>query len=655
MKFNVSKQTQKKNYFPGIVPCSTTLNFFEPVPVFVHECIPGSSFHVSMRNYVRTSVLNLPTYGDYKVLTKSVFVPFGDVYRPWDAFMSGTRYHGTTSFVPTKVPTLNPALVLDALVNSAGFSGTPNIGVISFYDTHDSYIQMTESELTPVSSAVSSYFKIGGSWVNSSGVTDAYGSRFRPQGKDFYLGKLAPDSFPTGTPELIVNKYTGMDVYISFSEQAKVIHRVLVALSIPLTNDSTLHSALPLLCYTKAVFDLFSPERTDSEAIPFESTSLYGIVYKCMGADAYTLTSQDIQDLFVMILDNTYYINNDFQSLFRRNIAMSQTESVSLRFVNSNGPSGSSTFSQSGNASYSENQTDFSSPHTNVTSDRLKAIFRIGELIKQNTLIGGKIREFMRTRFGASMSDPHELFEINSFLTDINISDIFATSSSSGEDGSVLGEYGGRALGRGNSSFSFSTDKAGMFFVISVALQNRHYYHGSNPSIHRIFKNDFFNPVFDSLGYSIAPFSFFYQSLDELTTGQDSSFAYIPRYSDYKFFKPVVNGDFTRYGVKDSIMGFIGNAYPSMNRNTRFSYTMELNKPAFYPGFYNTNHIFYDSENQFIQGTSTGAVVSTYYPCIDDPLILHTMLQIDMHAPMIGRDDVFETNSGDSPTQKVEY
>lgn len=652
MKLSLSKNTNSKNYFPGVVPCSSTLNFFEPTPVFIHECVPGSTFHIDIKNYIRTSVLNLPTYGDYKVLTKSVFVPFGDVYKPWDAFMSGTSYYGTSKFIPTRVPVLNPAEVLGALVNTVGYGSTNTISILNAYDASGNIIIPTSSDKTAFADACNNYFKIPPTWASNYDVTLPESSTARRNSKDFYLGELPASAFTSGTSSSVVDKYKSASIYISFSEQAKVLHRVLVALSIPITNDSTVHSALPLLCYTKAVYDLFSPNRTDSENIPFEATPLYGIIYSCMGTDPYILTLSNIKSLFQMILDNTYYINNDFYSIFRKNVAVTQSESV--RFPSTTSVGADNSFTQSVSAGVGETQWGFNNS-SQVTSDRLNAIFRIGRLIKQNTALGGKLREFMRSRFGASPSDPHDLFEINSFLSDIDISDIFATASTSGSDGSVLGEYGGRALGRGSSSFSFSTDKAGLFFVISVAIQNRYWFQGVNPVIHRISKNDFYQPVFDSLGYEIAPYSYFTQSEHQLTVNQDSSFAYIPRYSNYKFFKPVVNGDFARYSVRDSLLAFIGSAYNTLPRNERFAFTMEINKPAFFPVLYNTNHIFYDSEEQRTAWQYDGPDVDCVYPAVDDPLILHSYIKIDMHAPMIGRSDSFETNTGDKPTINVEY
>lgn len=640
MKYNVSKQTQKKSYFPGTVPCSTTLNFFQPVPVFSHEVVPGSTFHISMRQFCRTSVLNLPTWGDYKILTKSVFVPYGDVFKAWDSFLSGTKYFGQTAFVPTAVPSVLNEYLLDSLVNCMGWNSESSLSNIVFYDENGELLNPTPTELSVLATAVTEQFNIGVNWSNNQDVTVA-NSSWKRYTRDIYLGTLVAGGS--------VSRFANSSVYIAFSEQAKMLHKILVGLGYNLGSQSVHCSALPLMCYCKAVYDLFSPNRTDSTQDPYESTALYGIVYRCMGSDAVTLTEAEVQSLFQMLLSNTYYVNNDFQSLFRKNVAVTQSETLNLPYMPNNGTGANMDLSVS--SSLSEDQTSFSTMPV-VTSDRLKAIFRIGSLVKANTLIGGKLREFIRSRFGSSLSDPHELFEISSTLMDLNISDIFSTAST---DQSVLGEYGGRALGDSKGTIKFSSDKFGMFFVISVALQNRYYADTVNPACLRSSKNDFYNPSFDSLGYEIAPYSYFKSYFDQLTSTGASSFAYIPRYSSYKFFKPVVSGDFSRYGIKESILGFVGNSYKDIQKELPMVYTMEVNKPAFYPSLYNTNHIFYESEQVNVRVLS-GTIYSpdAIYGAIADPLILHTYLKIDMHAPMIGRSDVFETNDGDNPSITVE-
>ncbi len=74
-------------------------------------------------------------------------------------------------------------------------------------------------------------------------------------------------------------------------------------------------------------------------------------------------------------------------------------------------------------------------------------------------------------------------------------------------------------------------------------------------------------------------------------------------------------------------------------------YSKELNKPAFRYNLYNYNNIFYEHESLTGDDVST---VDTAYPAISDPFIIHSLLNITMHAPMLSIGDSFETNEGDS-------
>ena len=104
MKINIQKQSQRKSTFRGTIPCSTTLNFGQSTPIFCKELIPNTQITIDLKNFVRTAVLSLPTFGDYKLLTHAVFVPYSSLYKPFDSFLSKTKYNVGTPYLPTQVP-----------------------------------------------------------------------------------------------------------------------------------------------------------------------------------------------------------------------------------------------------------------------------------------------------------------------------------------------------------------------------------------------------------------------------------------------------------------------------------------------------------------------------------------------------------------------
>lgn len=611
MKINIQRQSQKKSTFKATVPCSTTLNFGQSTPIFCKELIPNTQITINLKNFVRTAVLSLPTFGDYKLLTHAVFVPYSSLYKPFDSFLSKTKYNVGTAYVPTQIPVVKAQTLISALYQKTPYNDQKYTCFI-IKEYNGQIALATKSDVEYINTTFGTTFMTSVPSVVEPGFI---------LHKDFYIGE--------GNVGGNITKF-----YISFTEQIKYLMRILNGLGYAFSKDDYL-SALPLMAITKSMFDLFSPQQTDTDNTPFESTYLYTLIMsKLIGGNGYQFTITDVWELYKMLLDNTYYINDDFIAMHSLNTAITQTESINLP-INSN-----SSHIQSSVDANSELQTNFTNS-INITSDRLKSIFRIGSLIKANTQIAGRLKEFLRSRFGSSVGDNHDTIVIKSMMTDIDISDIFATATTSGETASVLGEYGGRAIGKGDGIIKFESNCFGYFMVIATIIQRRNYFSGINPDLYHKQVNDFYNPAFDSLGYSLSSKSIFNGGRNSLSLKGTSSFGYKPRYLEYKFFKPVVAGDFNRNSQRNTLDAFIGSAYP--NSLAEPVYSKELNKPAFRYSLYNYNHIFYEQEPPYysVEGTSF------FYDAISDPFIIHSLLDITMHAPMLSIGDSFETNEGD--------
>lgn len=603
MKINIQKQSQRKSTFKATVPCSTTLNFGQSTPIFSKELIPNTQITIDLKNFVRTAVMSLPTFGDYKLLTHAVFVPYSSLYKPFDSFLSKTKYNSGTPYVPTQVPVLSPLTLIDALQLGESYA----------------YAHVSVSTDKGVTWSTGSVDDI--KYVNNTlGLSLFVPTSMPPQTYDRNDFLLAVSS----------EKYYAL----SFSEQAKYLMRILNGLGYSF-GQGIYYSALPLLAICKSMFDIYSPQQTDTENTPFESTYMYKMIMNTMiSGNGYVLSKTDIIELYKMLIDNTYYINDDFIAMHSLNSATTQSESLTLSMTNGSIVQSNLLFNR-------ETQTNFTDD-ADITSDRLKSIFRIGSLIKANTQIAGRLKEFLRSRFGSSVGENHDTIVIKSMLTDIDISDIFATATTSGDTASVLGEYGGRAIGKGDGVIKFESNCFGIFMIICTIIQRRNYFCGVNPDLHHRQVNEFYNPIYDSLGFSLSSKDIFNGGRNVVSSNLNSSFGYKPRYLEYKFFKPVVAGDFNRSSQRNTLDAFIGSAYP--NNDVSPVYSKELNKPAFRYNLYNYNNIFYEHETSVDDDV---ALVDNAYPAISDPFIIHSLLNITMHAPMLSIGDSFETNEGD--------
>ena len=86
--------------------CSTTANIGSVQPTMCREMIPNSKFSVKIASLVRLASMPVPTFGRMSLRHYHTFVPYVDLYQPFDALMSGQHYKGyhSATFIPSKVP-----------------------------------------------------------------------------------------------------------------------------------------------------------------------------------------------------------------------------------------------------------------------------------------------------------------------------------------------------------------------------------------------------------------------------------------------------------------------------------------------------------------------------------------------------------------------
>lgn len=608
MKIKIQNNRHQKAHFSGLVPSSTTLNFGEPSITFCKEIIPETKISFNIKNFCRTGVLKLPTFGDYKLLTNVVFVPFSSLFRPFDSLLTKTQFGSKdVNTIPYFIPSdLISVLFQESLVWS--------------YTTKLESVAYTTQKLAELGLPMAEDMIIIGS---DSRPTEAisYGSDIR-----YVLGENI-----SGTTR------TTSYLHIQLSSRGRAFAKILQGLGYPVNLSSTKVSALPLICYAKAVFDTFSPQQSDTKPIPFKNTTLYGFILQMMSnPTSYKFDIDSIVSIRDFILDNCFYYNDDFISLHNLNqaitpanlgIKMANADRTNVLFTNT--------------STNAESQTPFTENNV-MTSDRFTLIQRLGKLIKQNTIIGGKLSKLLNIQYNKSESDSHDSIMVKSYITDLGVSDIFSTVNS---QESVLGEYGGRMLGSNDFSCTFEnkSNDYGYIFVFSTLYFNRSYFDGSNPDVYHVNRDDFYNSIYDSLGYQISPKSVYSNPFARNSSKPEESFGFRPRYSEYKFFKPIVSGDFISKRYNNNILAFIGNAYKSSSFSSTelASYSLpvfskELNKLADKEFLYNGNHIFYSDA---IQSDNNK------FPKVHaDPVVLHALISVNMYAPMLPVSESFETS-----------
>lgn len=108
MKVNLSKDQHKKSYFPISLDSSTTSNFGECIPLFMHELVPQSHCSVNIGDAVRFSPLSFPTFGKAYLKTFVFNHLISDLYPPFNDLLAQTPYTSGSgnSYIPSAVPSV---------------------------------------------------------------------------------------------------------------------------------------------------------------------------------------------------------------------------------------------------------------------------------------------------------------------------------------------------------------------------------------------------------------------------------------------------------------------------------------------------------------------------------------------------------------------
>ena len=163
----------------------------------------------------------------------------------------------------------------------------------------------------------------------------------------------------------------------------------------------------------------------------------------------------------------------------------------------------------------------------NVNSLALKGLLRLYSLVNKNSVIGSKIEDYLKTKYGYSIPRTTELGTDEYY---INIDDISGTVNN---DNTYLGEYAGRGVGsdmRNDSKrkIKFDVDRFSILVQMFVIVPQGGYVQ-AYPRQH-INRFDFYQPEFDSLGMdAVRKSEVFGRSSNTENFGiSDSTYGFLP-------------------------------------------------------------------------------------------------------------------------------
>ena len=566
MKVTLGKSTKRythkfkfKNY--------TTSSFGAVQPLFHQFMNNEDSLSLSSGQLVRLAPMPVPTLGDLKVINKFRFVEMNELYPYYDAFLAKRSVRSAEKqFIPTKLPfvTNNSLWSLifygDRYLNT---ENTPTLGGITCYKAWKN--NPSTSYLSPLPSADDMSMGLsacldalaGGGNIHPDTQNDGkhylfdINSALTQSNCDFCFIDYA--STQSETEPALPNIFC-----IRLNNAGRRIFNILRGLGFSLDpTDTTELDLLPIFAFVKAYFDEYMPQRS----INWHSTDAYNFLIRIAQSNIidFSVYNNDpdqtetdliqLCELFHSVLydlrNSFYTYENDWVSIHTEK-ALNPTPSESVSSVTNQGLLfGQSVVNGSNNVPSLTLNT--ASLLTQYSFDALRMLTRRQA---KESLIGGKIYEFIKNKYGAGVADDmfSESHNIGSFISNCSVQDVLSSAdTASGNQGERLGAYAGLGIGSGKNKLRFRAPNFGYFIVLMSVVPESRYNQGNDPTLTALTREECPNPDYDALGYELTPRSSIYDNNGYAITPSQSEmltrgFGFVPRLSKWKYKKDIVNG-----------------------------------------------------------------------------------------------------------------
>ena len=628
----------------------TTSSFGFVQPLFHQYMDNGDRLKLSSGQLVRLAPMPVPTLGNMQVINKFRFVEMNELYPYYDAFLAKRSVRSSSGqFIPTKLPfTTNNALWSLVLFGSVRYQteSHPTLGAVTCFKqwkNHPATLQtdVTEVEMSNGLAGALNYFTPSNDQIHPiSDERECYNlqltSVYNASNCDFAI-------YNTGTFNSVTEPEFPNIFFITLNNAGRRIFNILRGVGFSMDpTDCTELDILPIFAFIKAYFDEYVPQRS----INWHSTDAYNFLVKISqdnfidfsnynnDSDHVDLDEIQLKSLFHDILydlRNCFYTyENDWVSA-HTSLALNSTPDEDVSYVSSDGTS-------LGTVTGGSNIPRFLSLTANsLTQYGLDALRMLTRRQAKESLIGGKIYEYIKNKYGSGVADDMfaESHNVGSFISDCSISDVLSSAdTSSGNNGERLGAYAGLGIGRGKSKISFRANNFGYFIGMMAVVPESHFYQGNDPSLTALTREDMPNSDYDALGYELTPRSSVFDNNGygiELTQGDKLTrgFGFLPRLSKWKVKKDIVNGCMrfrsvsrsfdpyhldriiTRYKVTGyANINYDGSAVPDASTAWRY-----IGK---YPQLGNYNRIFYNAGE------------ATQLSIVDDNFIIDTKFTLTL-------------------------
>lgn len=475
----------------------------------------------------------------------------------------------------------------------------------------------------------------------------------------------------------LITKVNNYYVLMKFKAPLKRLRQIFIGLGYQFNPyDYNLEfNVLKLLAYYKIWFNLFRPNRE----LAFVDTNCYKVIKylsQSDGSDAGLCNNFD--DLIMdMMTDCYYYLPMDY---FGMSVVKPQLSNQDNQFVMNTGVADnayhyngqyladaySEVKVQNGNRSVENLGLDPEVKTSNFANSplTLRLAQRMLTWANKNTVMGRSIREYLKVHYGITdlnALDDGGIIRIGSSRTNIQISDVMSTAESSN---GYLGEYAGKGIGYGDSeTFDFTAKDFGVWITLSVIVPESGYYQGYLAENRHLNRYQFFMPEFDALGYQVLERG---EVMDDFNcdsgTGDGAwnpsntgggfyrhcAFGFVPRYSEYKVGRNIVNGDLSLAGMANSMAPYTldrripagGFMATGVSENGT---SLAIKAPDWIPS------VVYDGFRRIDPTDHLGQYnrIFNYVSNDIDHFIIHNIFDVKCFAPMKSLSESFDTISNE--------
>lgn len=461
-----------------------TTDFGRLQPVGTFEVVPGDKVSIKLKSFIRAAPPSVPTYGRIKIHTDAFFVPYRILWSDWDNYIAGNT------------------------------------------DSTPPYITVTQ-----LNQQTNGYLSTGDAvYASESAFQLSQDIERVLAGLKYPRSVFAP---PASTSTSLMNKRLSLFPWRAYKQIWWDFMRDSV--NIPDTAKTS----------------YLSVEGGNASATGVDKLSLHPtVLYRCFGKDYLTTALPSA--------------NGGTNSNFNNYGAYAQGTNL-----DSSIPSASLTYDPS-------NTIAGATGRIGIPVQALRAANALQRYMEKNNIVGTRLLSRLLARFGVAPSA--ERLQRAEYLGSseiiMKVSDIDSNSStditgqstekvfnafgSSESFANIRGQATGKMTGGGDSSsFNYSATEFGLIIVLQSVMPDDSYYQGLDRSMIRGLSTpnadrfDFFTPEFENLGYQpvLASDVYMPERYDRPAFHDvydpNKVFGYQPRYSDYKFLRHLLFGDFT--------------------------------------------------------------------------------------------------------------